>query len=281
MTCGEALAAATARLSTRSDSARLDAELLLAHVLGRSRSSLFAYASDVLDPLPEQRFAELVAQRSSGAPVAYLTGRKEFWSMDLRVGPGVLVPRPDTEVLVEWALECLPRDASGRIVDLGTGSGAIALALAQERPQAQVWAVERSAEALAIAKANAERLLPARVRMVPGDWWNGLSGRFALAVSNPPYIAAQDPHLAALTAEPYEALSDGGDGLGALRAIISGAADHLEPGAWLLLEHGWDQAAAVRGLLAAAGFTKVSTRRDLGGNERASGGRWSGTGERQ
>jgi len=267
-----------AQLAAVSDSARLDAELLLAHVLGRSRSSLFAYASESLAPAPAQRFAALVQQRSAGAPVAYLTGRKEFWSMDLSVGPGVLVPRPDTEVLVEWALKCLPRDARGRVVDLGTGSGAIALALAKERPRAEVWAVERSAEALKIAKANTERLLPGRVRILQGDWWNELSGRFALAVSNPPYIAARDPHLAALKAEPYEALTDGADGLSALRAIIAGAPRYLEPGAWLLLEHGWDQAEAVRTLLSVAGFSEVGSRRDFGGHERVSGGRWLGDG---
>ena len=186
----------------------------------------------------------------------------------------MLDPRPDTETLVDWALEILPGDGANlRIVDLGTGSGAIALALQHERPKAEVWAVDASADALAVARANAERLhLP--VQFTHGSWLSPLTGRFDAIVSNPPYIAADDPHLPALSHEPRQALVSGADGLHDIRRIIAAAPEHLAPGAWLLLEHGWDQAAAARALLSDSGWAQVQSRRDLAGVERCSGGQW-------
>ncbi len=271
MTLAQALArAATLGL------ARLDAQLLLLHVLQRGegeRAWLLAHDTDTLAPAQRDAFDGLCRRRLAGEPVAYLLGRKEFWGLDLAVDARVLVPRPDTETLVAWALEVMDESGGQRVLDLGTGSGAIALALAHARPGLQVEAVDRSAEALAVARANAARLgLPVTFR--EASWLEGASTGLDLIVSNPPYIAAQDPHLAALTHEPLSALAAGADGLDDLRAIVAAAPAHLAPGGWLLLEHGWDQAEAVRRLLAAAGFTEVQSRQDLAGIERCSGGRW-------
>ena len=267
-----ALTQAQSTLAASSDSARLDAELLLGAVLGWSRAQLFARTHDELDDGNAQRYAALVQRRRGGEPVAYLTGTQGFWALDLEVTPSVLVPRPETELLVQWALECGPQH-DARVVDLGTGSGAIALALAGERPRWRLTAVDLSDAALAVARRNAGRS-GLDVEFVEGSWWAPLAGRrFDLAVANPPYIARHDPHLDALRHEPMLALSDGDDGLQALRAIVDGAAAHLVAGAWLLLEHGYDQGEAVRTLLAAAGFTDIATRRDLEGRERCSGGR--------
>jgi release factor glutamine methyltransferase len=269
MTLKEALAAAAAL-----GLARLDAQLLLLHALGRAsedRGWLLAHDDDVLAPAQQEAFLGLARRRAAGEPAAYLLGHKEFFGLPLQVDARVLVPRPDTEVLVEWALELLDGRAAPRVVDLGTGSGAIALALQSARPDAQVEAVDRSAAALEVASANARRLgLPVRLRAA--HWLQG-AGRYDLVVSNPPYVAAADPHLAALRHEPGEALVAGEDGLDELRAIIAAAPAHLLPGGWLLLEHGWDQGPSVRDLLAANGFVQVATRRDLGGQERCSGGR--------
>jgi release factor glutamine methyltransferase len=203
--------------------------------------------------------------------VAYLTWHKEFFGLGLHVDARVLVPRPDTETLVEWALEVLQDKPTPRVIDLGTGSGAIALAIQQARPTAQVEAVDRSADALEVARANAGRLgLPVVFRQA--SWLQG-AGRYDLVVSNPPYVAAGDPHLPALRHEPLEALVAGADGLDDLRAITAAAFAHLRPGGWLLLEHGFDQAAAVRDLLVAAGLAEVASRNDLAGIPRCSGGR--------
>jgi release factor glutamine methyltransferase len=259
---------------------RLDAQQLLAHVLGRSRTWVLAHDDDALPGEVAARYAALVARRAAGEPFAYLVGEREFHGLTLRVTPAVLVPRPDTETLVDWALELLSgplaaADPPG-VLDLGTGSGAIALAVKHGCLRAAVAALDASAEALAVARGNAERLgLP--IECFESDWWLGTrSRRWHLALSNPPYIAAQDAHLADLRYEPQRALTPGGDGLGAYDVLVAGAPAHLHAGGWLLFEHGADQAAAVRDRLQAAGFTEVRTRRDLEGRERCTGGRWPG-----
>jgi release factor glutamine methyltransferase len=255
--------------------ARLDAQLLLLHALGRpaqDRAWLIAHDDDPLEPVPVSRFTELCARRAAGEPVAYLVGEKEFFGLALAVDARVLVPRPDTETLVEWALERLAGLAGPRVIDLGTGSGAIALALQQARPDARVEAVDRSADALKVAAANARRLgLPVRFRRA--DWLEDAGGNYDLIVSNPPYIAACDPHLPALRHEPTGALVSGPDGLDDICRIVAAAPAHLRPGGWLLLEHGWDQAAAVRKLLTDAGLAQAASRADLAGLERCSGAR--------
>ncbi|MDB5954182.1 peptide chain release factor N(5)-glutamine methyltransferase [Ramlibacter sp.] len=269
MTLKEALAHAA-----RAGLARIDAALLLLHVLGRTaaeRAWLIAHDEEALAPDHEASFLALCLRRAEGEPLAYLVGSKEFFGLPLQVDARVLVPRPDTETLVEWALERLGRIPQPRVIDLGTGSGAIALAIQSARPDAQVEAVDRSAQALAVAAGNAQRLgLPVQFRQA--DWLQG-AGRYHLIVSNPPYIAAADPHLPALRHEPSQALVAGADGLDDLRAIVAAAPAHLEPGGWLLLEHGWDQADAVRALLGAAGFRDTISRADLAGIARCSGGR--------
>lgn len=251
----------------------LDAQLLLLGALGRPHERAWLRAHDT-DPLPlaaELTFATLCQRRLAGEPVAYLLGRKEFFGLDLVVDARVLVPRPDTEALVEWALE-LHGPAPLKVVDLGTGSGAIALALQQARPAWQVWAVDASAQALAVAQLNAKRLeLP--IRLKQGNWLEGVAGHFDLIVSNPPYIAEGDAHLPALTHEPQSALVAGTDGLDDLRRITEQAAQRLTPGGWLLLEHGHDQAVAVQTLLSQAGLVSVQSRADLAGTDRCSGGR--------
>lgn len=272
MQVGQALAQARARGVDR-----LDAQLLLAHHLGRPRAWLLAHDDEPLPAAAESGFLQHLQRRAAGEPLAYLLGTREFHGLELSVTPQVLVPRPETEGLVDWALELLshPSAASREpsVADLGTGSGAIALALKHRLPRARVTATDADAGALAVARVNARRLRLA-IEFLPGDWWQPLAGRvFDLVVSNPPYIAADDPHLAALGHEPPGALTPGGDGLGALRAIVDAAPAHLAAGGALLLEHGFDQGAAVRALLAARGFVDVQTRRDLAGHERCSGGR--------
>lgn len=269
MTIAQALAAAAALGLDR-----LDAQLLLLHVLGRpggDRGWLIAHDGDALPPAQQERFLALCVRRAAGEPLAYLSGEKEFFGLPLQVDARVLVPRPDTETLVEWALELLRGRPAPRVIDLGTGSGAIALAIRSAQPDAQVEAVDRSAEALAVAAANASRLgLPVQFRQA--DWLEG-AGLYDLIVSNPPYIPDEDPHLPALRHEPRQALAAGPDGLDDLRAIAAAAPAHLAPGGWLLLEHGWDQAQAVRRLLADAGLRALSSRNDLAGIARCSGGR--------
>jgi len=283
----KALAAACSALGLE----RLDAQLLLLHVLGRpqhDRAWLLAHDSDALDPETEMRYIKLTRLRAAGTPLAYLTGVREFYGLELRVDARVLDPRPDTETLVEWALEVLQRfpirvedtsvqvelaKAPPRVIDLGTGSGAIALAVKHTRPDAQVSAVDASVDALAVARDNAQRL-GLEVHFRQGNWLDGMEQCFDLIVSNPPYIAEGDPHLEQLGHEPRLALTSGPDGLDAIRTIISQAPARLWPGGWLLLEHGWNQAAAVRTLLVRAGFMDVQSRKDLAGIERCSGGRW-------
>jgi len=262
--------------------ASLDAQLLLARLLATTRTRLIAGDERALTPAESSQWQDALERRLAGEPTAYLLGAKEFHGLDLEVDRAVLVPRPETELLVDWASEAIAAltaepssDADGgaiRVLDLGTGSGAIALALKHAHPEIDVTATDASASALAVARRNARRLALA-VEFAEGSWWHGLENRrFDVAVANPPYIAADDPHLAMLRHEPAVALTPGGDGLGALRAIVAGAAP-LVAGGWLLLEHGFAQAAAVRDLLAGAGFTEVETRRDLAGHERATGGR--------
>ncbi len=253
---------------------RLDAQLLLLHVLGREpgeRAWLLSHDGDALAPGQQQALLALAGRRATGEPLAYLTGHKEFFGLDLRVDARVLVPRPDTETLVQWALDVLP--PSGSVVDLGCGSGAIALALKASRPALQVSALDASPDALAVAQANAQRL-GLQVAFSQGDWLTGAVGRFDAIASNPPYIAEGDPHLPALRYEPEQALTSGLDGLDAIRCLVQQAPSYLNPGGWLLLEHGHDQADAVRRLLAQAGFALIQSRKDLAGIARCSGGQW-------
>lgn len=258
--------------------ARIDAQVLLLHVMGRAtheRAWLLTHDDQVLTQAQAQRYADLCTQRLDAVPVAYLTGRKEFFGLPLRVDARVLDPRPDTETLVKWALELLPENSPARVLDLGTGSGAIALAVQSQRPQAQVLAADASAAALTVAQANAQALqLP--VQFVQSDWLAQVSGHFDLILSNPPYIREDDPHMHALRHEPRQALTSGADGLDDIRAIAQQAPAHLSPGAWLLLEHGWDQAEAVQTILRHAGFAAVGSRQDLAGQWRCTGGQWPG-----
>jgi len=256
-----------------------EAEILLAHALGRPPAWLFAHGDEEAAPAHAAAFERLLARRIDGEPVAYLVGRRGFWRFDLDVTPATLIPRPDTERLVELALERLPDDRALRIADLGTGSGAIALALALERPRARVIATDASAEALVVARGNAQRLGVANVEFRAGDWWSPLAGeRFDAVVSNPPYIAADDAHLTQgdLRFEPPAALASGADGLDALRTIAGGACAHLVEGGWLMVEHGHDQGAAVRALFAQAGLREVRTAQDLEARDRVTIGRAPG-----
>jgi release factor glutamine methyltransferase len=300
MTLAQALIAATA-LGLE----RLDAQLLLLQAIGRpgaDRAWLLAHDTDPLEPAGQEAFQRLCQRRAAGEPLAYIAGHKEFFGLRLAVDQRVLVPRPDTETLVEWALAVIPgltrdpclekKDASPWIadqvrndsplvlgndsplvLDLGTGSGAIALAIKKHRPAARVEAVDASAAALEVADENA-KALGLNVAFRQASWLDEIDTRFDLIVANPPYVAEGDPHLAALTHEPRSALSAGPDGLDDIRAIIGQAPSHLLQGGWLLLEHGWDQAEAVRALLSGAGFDRVASRRDIQGIERCSGGQW-------
>lgn len=259
--------------SLTGDEAGVEARMLLGHVLQQESSWLYAHGEDELSKDDTARLEALIAERIRGMPVAYLIGSRGFWSMDLAVTSDVLIPRPETELLVELALQQIPTDEEVDVADLGTGSGAIALALARERPRLRVLACDASAAALAVARGNAQRLGLANVRFEQGDWYTAVGdARFSLIASNPPYIAVGDAHLLRgdLRYEPALALSSGEDGLDAIRTIITGAPAHLLNGGWLLLEHGWDQADAVRALLDAAGFTNVATHRDFGDRDRVS-----------
>jgi release factor glutamine methyltransferase len=251
----------------------LENRILLCHVLGLSRVGLITGSERALTGDEAARLSRLVERRLQGEPIAYLVGEREFFGLPFQVSPAVLIPRPDTELIVELALERLP--ARARMLDMGTGSGAIAVAVAHTRPDALVTAIDVSDAALEVARANAAANR-ANVRLLRSDWFTALVGEtFDLIASNPPYIAAGDEHLAQgdLRFEPAGALTDHADGLSALRTIIAGAGEHLVAGGWLLLEHGYDQAQAVRALLAAAGYAEVQSWRDLGGIERVSGGR--------
>jgi release factor glutamine methyltransferase len=258
------------------DDPRRDAETLLGHCLGRSRAWLYTWPESDVAPEQARTYRDLLARRRDGFPVAYLTGEREFWSLPLAVNPHTLIPRPETETLVEWAL-ALPLPETATVVDLGTGSGAIALAVASEREGWRITAVDRSAAALEVAAANARRNGLDRIEFVESDWFSQLGGRrFDLLLSNPPYVAPDDEHLRRgdLRFEPPEALVAGQGGLAELTALVTGAPDHLRDNGWLLLEHGCEQGTAVRGLLSGRGFSEVATRRDMAGLERISGGRW-------
>lgn len=266
------LTRAQARLA-HTDTPRLDAELLLAHTLDKPRSWLHAWPEYRLTDAELTAFEARLARRAQGEPLAYITGRCGFWSLDLKVTPATLIPRADSETLIEWALELIPPGADCSLADLGTGSGAIALALATERPACRLTATDLSPAALAVAQENAAHNGLSQIDFRSGRWLEPLAGeRYALIASNPPYVAEGDPHLAALTHEPISALTSGADGLSALREIIEQAPAHLLPGGWLLLEHGWDQGAAMRTLLLEHGYQCIETRRDLAGHERISGG---------
>lgn len=259
---------------------RLDAQLLLCAIVGRGRTWLQAHGEEPLSAADATQWRQWLERCAAGEPLAYLLGEKEFHGLPLRVSPDVLVPRADTETLVDWAIELLGRSASAqplRVVDLGCGSGAVALAIKHRCPGAEVTAVDVSPAALDVARANAGRLA-ILVEFHLSDWWRALAGRrFDLVVSNPPYIAEGDPHLPALSHEPAMALTSGCDGLDALRHLVEHAPAHLEAGSWMLLEHGNTQAEAVHQLLARRGFSDIATRVDLGGNERCTGGRWPGS----
>jgi release factor glutamine methyltransferase len=268
-TVAEALRSGARALDSSSDSPRLDAELLLGKILGLARSGLIAHDRESLVREHEQAYMNLVERRRQGAPVAYLTGTREFWSLALRVTPAVLVPRPETEVLVELALERLPLDQPSSVLDLGTGSGAIALAIASERPRARVTGVDISAPALDVAMQNSRELGLSHIDWRWGSWFAAVPGqRFDMIVANPPYIAAADPALEKLTAEPQIALCDGATGLEALSAIAAGAAAHLHERGWLMMEHGSEQAPDVVRLLERHGFAGISSHLDFSGKPR-------------
>ncbi|HIC7644790.1 TPA: peptide chain release factor N(5)-glutamine methyltransferase [Serratia liquefaciens] len=269
------LKAAVARL-TQSESARRDAEILLGFVTGRARTFLMAFGETVLTPQEQEQLERLLARRERGEPVAYLIGEREFWSLPLSVSPATLIPRPDTECLVELALELLPSSPCA-ILDLGTGTGAIALALASERPDCEVTGVDLQPEAVALARHNAQKLSIGNAQFLQGSWFAPLVGEtFSLIASNPPYIDAADPHLAQgdVRFEPSSALVAPQQGLADLSAIVQQAPYHLQSQGWLLLEHGWQQGESVRALLQAAGFISIDTRRDYGGNDRVTFGQW-------
>ena len=275
VTLGEAWREASQRIE------RLDARLLLEHVCGCSHADLIAHADRELSPIQAGQFAALVERRAQGEPLAYLVGSAYFCGLEFAVSPDVLIPRPETEVLVEQALAHAEGIEVPRVVDMGTGSGIVAIAFARRRPQAEVTAVDVSPAALAVARANAERHAP-QIRFCESDWYAALGDeRFDLIVSNPPYVVEGDPHLQqnGLPFEPRTALTDGitgGDGLACIRALIAGAPSHLRPAGWLLIEHGYDQVVQVRQGLQASGFAAVASWRDDAGIERVSGGQWLG-----
>ena len=270
------IAALRAALALEMSEARIEVHMLLQAVLQVPRAWLLAHPEHVMSADDEKAYQTLLARRLAGEPMAHILGEREFYGLNLKVTPATLIPRPDTESLVEQALQRLPSGNGVRVLDLGTGAGAVALAIAYGRPQAEVVAVDASAAALAVAQENAQRLALANVRCLLSDWFAGVPDTaFDLIVSNPPYIPDADPHLTQgdLRFEPRSALASGADGLADIRRIVAQAGAYLKPGGWLLLEHGYDQALAVRGLLQAAGFVEVFSARDLGGIERVSGGR--------
>jgi release factor glutamine methyltransferase len=273
-TIRSALAQAAAALA--GDEASREAELLLQHALDKPRAWLFAHGEDAVGAADDARFRALVARRAAGEPLAYVTGHREFWSLELVVTPNVLIPRAETELLVELALRHIPQGAEVDVADLGTGSGAVALAIARERPHARMLATDASTAALDVARGNAGRLGLRNVEFAAGDWCAALDQRrYALVVSNPPYIAETDAHLGQgdLRFEPRTALASGADGLDAIRAIVGAVPRHLASGGWLLLEHGHDQGTAVVRLLGQNGFVDAFTAQDLERRDRVSGAR--------
>ncbi len=275
-TIAETLRNGARSLHGHSDSPRLDAELLLGKILGLPRSGLMARDSQPVAPQDERSYTSLIERRLQGAPVAYLTGTREFWSLPLRVTPAVLVPRPETELVVELALQLLPERPSGTppdrvcaILDLGTGSGAIALALASERPAARIVGIDNSSPALEVANQNARELRLSHIEWRLGSWFDAVPDeRFDLIVANPPYIAATDPALEKLNAEPAAALSVGPTGLESLSAIVAGAPAYLHDHGWLILEHGSGQAPDVSRLMERHGFTSIRSHLDYSGRPR-------------
>ncbi len=268
-------AALESTLGLDSGTARIEIQMLLQQVLGVSRAHLLAHPEQVLDEAQTAAYRALLQRRLAGEPLAYILGEREFFGLNFNVTPATLIPRPDTELLVELALQRIPLRDAFRVLDLGAGSGAIALSIAHARPDIEVTAVDASPEALEVARENARRLNIANVRLLQSDWFSALAGeRFDLIVSNPPYIAENDAHLAQgdLRFEPRAALASGADGLDDIRRIVAGAKQHLNPGGRLLFEHGYDQAARVRELLLREGYTEVFSARDLAGIERVSGG---------
>lgn len=266
---GAALAAATERLSEISDSARLEAEILVARSIDMPRSYLFAHPEDTLDALALERLEETLGRRAAGVPMAYITGTREFWSLELQVSPATLVPRPETEMLVDYALREIPRKADWQVLDLGTGSGAIAVAIASERRLCNVVAVDASAEALAVARNNAQQHNLGNVVFEFGDWTEPVMGQqFQVIVSNPPYVAEGDAALEALAAEPGLALTSGKDGLDAIRRLSRDCRSIIADGGLLLLEHGNDQKGAVAGILAADGWGDITCVDDYAGHPR-------------
>lgn len=265
-----------ARSTLKGPEAWQESELLMEAICGIERSRQFSHASDELAEEQVERFKDAMRRRIGGEPVAYIIGRRGFWDMELKVTRDVLIPRPDTECLVEQALERIPEDVSWQIADLGTGSGAIALAIARERPNCEITATDNSTAALVVARENAAVMGLENIRFVTGSWGQALQNqRFNMVISNPPYIRTDDPHLnqGDLSAEPQNALLSGTDGLDDIRQIIADSVLHLNPAGWLLLEHGYEQAAAVSNMLQLADFNKIFTKMDYGGNDRVSGGR--------
>lgn len=265
-----------AALSLDAASARLEVQYLLQQVLGKTRAWLLAHPEALLDPAQKNAYMAALQRRLQGEPIAYILGEREFYGLKFKVTPATLIPRPETELLVELALQRIPRDQASRVLDLGAGSGAIALSIAHERPQAEVTGVDASSQALQVAQENAARLGIGNATFLHGDWYAPVGGkRFDVIVSNPPYVAENDPHLhqGDLRFEPVSALASGRDGLDDIRRIISGACAHMEPDGWLLLEHGYDQAAKVCALLTESGFGEVFSAPDLAGIARVSGGR--------
>lgn len=245
---------------------RVDAEYLLSHYLGKPRSWLYAHSDLQLKPEQLIEIQQLITRRQQGVPVAYITGRRGFWSFDLQVTPDTLIPRPETELLVELVLAFIHPNSASRVLDLGTGTGAIALVVAHERPNAHVLAVDYSEAALAVARSNATELKIRNIEFIQSDWFDALAmRRFDVIASNPPYIESNDVHLSQgdLRFEPKSALASGSDGLEAIRIIIAGAKNHLNDNAWLLIEHGWNQGEAIRNLFAQSGFKEVTTEQDL------------------
>lgn len=265
-----------ARSMLKGPDARLETELLMEAICGVSRNHQFSHPEEQLTEEKVERFSRALQRRMSGEPMAYITGCRGFWDMELQVTPDVLIPRPDTECLVEQALERIPNDVNWQIADLGTGSGAIAIAIARERPLCGIIATDNSPAALVVARENVLALHVKNISFVHGSWGQPLEKRrFDMILSNPPYIRTDDPHLfeGDLAAEPGYALVSGGDGLNAIRQIISDSTIYLKPNGWLILEHGYDQAAEVSDLLQHADFNEIFTRKDYGGNDRVTAGR--------
>jgi len=274
-TIDQTIRQAAQQLAVASPSPRLDAEVLVMHATGLARTALITRAQELLSPECEVRLQKLLARRECGEPIAYLTGKREFWSLELCVAPDVLIPRPETELLVEQALKRIPEQTSWTIADLGTGSGAVALAIARERPRCRLIATDNSSTALTIAIANAHQLDIENIEFRLGDWLTPLAGMTVdMIASNPPYIQANDPHLAEgdIRFEPYSALIAGADGLDAIRRIAADAVSVLRPDGYLLLEHGYDQASRVRTLLESHDYDRVFSFRDTANHERVTAG---------